>query len=168
MKLDSRILEGKKPLDCFDEDIAKQFIGKKGFVTNFLQDFCNLSKVKVSKLKTVLHTELFCYLCGSTGKKYFLPVEWVKEPENKYRPYAVMEFIKYYPIGSHLHFRPKNNTMEMHRLIDGYNDCKNGAGTLFICGMMYSMRELYNNYEIFKDGEWQPFGVLDDGDKDKE
>ena len=119
MELDSRILKGKKPLDCFDVDIAKQFI----------------------------------------GKKYFLPEEWVKEPEKKYKPYAVMEFIKEYPLGSHLHFRPKDKTIEMHRLIDGYNDCKNGAGTLFMCGVMFSMLELYNNYEIFKDGEWVPFGI---------
>ena len=32
MKLDSRILEGKKPLDCFDVEEAKQFIGKKGYL----------------------------------------------------------------------------------------------------------------------------------------
>lgn len=25
MELDKRIIEGKKPLDCFDVDIAKQF-----------------------------------------------------------------------------------------------------------------------------------------------
>lgn len=164
MKLDKRIIEGKKPLDCFDEDIAKQFIGKKGYVTDFLQDFCNLNKVKTSELKTVYHTEVFCYLCGSTGKKYFLPMEWIKEPEKKYKPYTVMEFIKEYPIGSHLHFRPKDGTIEMHRLIDGYNDCLNGAGTLFLCGAMFSMKELYDNYEIFRDGEWLPFGVIDEGE----
>ncbi len=159
MKLDKRIVEGKKPLDCFDEDIAKQFIGKKGYVTDFLQDFCNLNKVKVSELKTVLHTELFCYLCGSVGKKYFLPLEWVKEPEKKYKPYIVMEFIKEYPLGSHVHFRPKDKMIEMHRIVDGYNDCLNGAGILFMCGAMYSLLELYDKYEIFEDGEWKPFGI---------
>lgn len=96
MKLDSRIKKGKKPLDCFDEDIAKQFIGKKGYVTDFLQDFRDLSKVKVEELRQVLHTELFCHLCGSTGRKYFLPVEWVKEPENEkeYRPFTVLSLQK--------------------------------------------------------------------------
>lgn len=88
-----------------------------------------------------------------------MPEEWVKEPEKTYRPYTVMEFIKEYPLGSHLHFRPKDKLIEMHRLIDGYNDCLNGAGTLFMCGAMYSMSELYDRYEIFKDGEWHKFGV---------
>ena len=88
-------------------------------------------------------------------------MEWIKEPEPpEYEPYTVMEFIKEYPIGSHVHFRPKGGTMEMHRLIDGYNDCKNGAGTLFMCGAMYSMQELYNNYEIYRNGTWEPFGKI--------
>ena len=32
MKLDPRIIKGKKPLTCFDSEYAKQFIGKKGFL----------------------------------------------------------------------------------------------------------------------------------------
>lgn len=82
------------------------------------------------------------------------------EHKKKYRPYTVMEFIKEYPLGSHLLFRPKSRIMEMHRLIDGYNDYKNGNGTLFMCGTRFPMSELYDNYEIFKDGEWKPFGVI--------
>ena len=31
MKLDPRIIEGMKPLTCFDAEFAKQFIGKEGF-----------------------------------------------------------------------------------------------------------------------------------------
>lgn len=84
------------------------------------------------------------------------------EHKKKYRPYTVMEFIKEYPLGSHLLFRPKSRIMKMHRLIDGYNYCLNGSGTLFLCGASFSMLELYDNYEIFKDGEWKPFGVIED------
>ena len=42
MELDKRIIEGKKPLDCFDIDIAKQFIGKKGFFGAHESQFMNL------------------------------------------------------------------------------------------------------------------------------
>lgn len=164
MKLDSRILEGKKPLDCFDTEIAKQFIGKKGYFSNSLGRYSVLKKTCDGTLDEIQSDLEQCfYVCESEGYfQYFLPAEWVKEHEKKYRPYTVMEFIKEYPIGSHLHFRPKDKTIEMHRLIDGYNDCLNGAGTLFMCGTMFSMLELYDNYEIFEDGEWLPFGVLDE------
>lgn len=164
MELDSRIIEGKKPLTCFDVEEAKKYIGKDCYFASKFERFENLSKVPHATLHNVDDNPVpfqcydedgvFCYDC------FILPCEWAKkEKEKKYRPYTVMEFIKEYPLGSHLHFRPKSKLMEMHRLIDGYNDCLNGAGTLFICGAMYSMSELYDNYDIFKDGEWHKFGV---------
>ena len=167
MELDKRIKEGKKPLNCVDIEIAKEFIGKKGYFANWISAFKDLETTEYqlvyATLKEVDGKREIAFTDDFDGEaRYFLPDEWVEEEKKTYRPYTVMEFIKYYPIGSHLHFRPKNDTMEMHRLIDGYNDCKNGAGSLFICGAMYSMLELYDNYEIFKDGEWQPFGVLEE------
>ena len=165
MELDKRIIEGKKPLFCLDTEEAKQFIGKEGYFTNHLGVFAHIRRIEKYMLTAIDEKAQSCFKdVDGVRWDWFLPTEWVKpeEPEKKYRPYTVMEFIKEYPLGSHLHFRPKNKLIEMHRLIDGYNDCLNGAGTLFMCGGMYSMSELYNNYEIFKDGEWQPFGVMED------
>lgn len=129
-----------------------------------MENFCLLDGCFKRLLSNVFNKVKDCFKTSINGGdggdwKYFLPAEWVKEPEKTYRAYTVMEFIKEYPLGSHLHFRPKSDTMEMHRLIDGYNDYKNGNGTLFMCGTGFSMSELYENYEIFKDGEWKPFGV---------
>ena len=167
MELDKRIIEGKKPLDCFDaenEELMKSFLNKEGYVSNNLENFCLLEGCFKRLLNNVFKKVKDCFKTSINGGdggnwKYFLPAEWVKEPEKTYRAYTVMEFIKEYPLGSYLHFRPKSDTMEMHRLIDGYNDYKNGNGTLFMCGTGFSMSELYDNYEIFKDGEWKPFGV---------
>ena len=43
MKLDSRIIDGKKPLTCFDSDEAKQFIGQEGYFSNDKTDFQDLN-----------------------------------------------------------------------------------------------------------------------------
>ena len=43
MKLDKRIFPAKRPLTCFDAEYAKQFIGKKGFVTDELNQFRDLN-----------------------------------------------------------------------------------------------------------------------------
>ena len=148
-------------------------LDKKGYFSDRIAEFKDLSKCMYGEFVEYREHEQ-CFLCeidhydgtfDHTYYRYFLPEDSLlpeEKPEKKYRPYTVMEFIKEYPLGSHLHFRPKDKTIEMHRLIDGYNDCLNGAGTLFMCGGMYSMRELYDNYDVFKDGEWQPFGVMED------
>ena len=43
MKLDSRILEGKKPLTCFDVEQAKEFLGKECYFSNCKGHYKNLS-----------------------------------------------------------------------------------------------------------------------------
>lgn len=160
MKLDKRIKEGKRPLTCFDIDEARKYVGKLCYVSNSYDCFRDLKNlVEEVILIDVEDCETPFHFYIDNQREFCLPAEWVKESEKTYRPYTVMEFIKEYPLGSHLRFRPKSKTMEMHRLIDGYNDCLNGSGTLFLCGAIFSMLELYDNYEIFKDGEWKPFGI---------
>ncbi len=41
MKLDSRILKGKKPLTCFDLKEAEKFEGKEGYFSDRPRDFAN-------------------------------------------------------------------------------------------------------------------------------
>lgn len=168
MELDKRIAKSKTYIDCFETELAKKFIGKECYLSNDVASFANVDCLYKAVLKEVDEEAINPYTLENTrwrhSSNFILPCEWVKpeESEKKYRPYTVMEFIKEYPLGSHLYFRPKDKLIEMHRLIDGYNDCLNGAGTLFMCGAMYSMRELYDNYEICVNGEWLPFGVIDE------
>ena len=62
MELDKRIIEGKKPLDCFDIDIAKQFIGKKGFFGAHESQFMNLDTCP--KCVVIMPTDYSCLLNG--------------------------------------------------------------------------------------------------------
>ena len=39
MELDKRIKEGKKPLDCFDIQKAKKFLGVKGYFSPYIDYF---------------------------------------------------------------------------------------------------------------------------------
>lgn len=166
MELDKRIKEGKKPLDCFDIDKAEQFIGKKGYVTDFLQDFCNLNKVKTSELKTVSHTELFCYFCGSIGKKYFLPVEWVKEPEKTYRPYTIKDFEKAFlndEFEDFIIFRDKNHPEDVYTMRYNGNFRKGEFEYICLGAKNFSFKSLFENYEVANyDGDFVPFGVLEE------
>ncbi len=168
MELDKRIKDIYTIQTILQHDV--DCIGSKGYFFDEFVQTKDLSKCRYGELIDITTHDDRNDLCfkaeyqeGLVGfYRFFIPEKLLKPIEKKYRPYTVMEFIKEYPLGSHVHFRPKEKIIEMHRLIDGYNDCLNGAGTLFMCGAMYSMRELYDNYDIFRDGEWQPFGVVDE------
>ena len=77
MKLDNRILEGKKPLDCFDVDIAKQFIGKKGYFCDHRSGFTNISNLVEDVLRDITPDDNYCevYKTNCTSWEYFLPEE---------------------------------------------------------------------------------------------
>lgn len=81
MKLDSRIK--KKPFTMFDTDEAKEFIGKKGFFTNELENFndfnYNAFKISYGTLREVgdiIYNPFF--INGRDGFKYFLPEEFTE------------------------------------------------------------------------------------------
>lgn len=83
MQLDSRIIEGKKPLTCFDTEEAKQFLGKWGYFNNNLNRFCYLKNCNRGCLRNIFVQNEKCFVSTSdypdTDYKYFLPAEWVKK-----------------------------------------------------------------------------------------
>ncbi len=160
MKLDSRIIEGKRPLTCFDSEFAKQFIGKKGFVTDFLKDFCNLNKIKMSELRNVWPNDTDCFVTSVTGYKYFLPAEWVKEPEPQWRAFKdhaeYKEFLNDGVIEDWVKIKNKT-TNEIYELMY----VGGGGDKIILGGMIFSVSRLFRDFELFNEcaREWLPFGV---------
>ena len=81
MNFDSRV-KGR-PFTMFDIDKAKEFIGKKGFFTDSLENFSDLNynafKIGYGTLREVsdLNYRPF-YINGRDGFKYFLPEEFTE------------------------------------------------------------------------------------------
>lgn len=164
MILDPRIKEGKKALDCFDVEIAKQFEGKKGYFSHYIDNYADLKNTVLGTLVSTGDTfhESYCCTEGTFDNYYyefFLPAEWVKEPEKKYREYKDLnEFLDVtgLEIGDLIHLKfPGGNDAEL--LIVG--GCDDG---LFIGIHKYTFAQLFEMIEISISGDWQPFGVIDE------
>ena len=178
MELDKRIIEGKKPLDCFDaenKELIKPFLNKEGYVSNNIENFCLLDGCFKRLLSNVSKEVKDCFKTSINGGdggnwKYFLPAEWVKseEPKKKYRPYTLAEWIGQHTIGDVIRYRCKSQKIELRHLYAGYaygigTDIKNTtSGTLTLGVASYTLDYLFEDYEIEVDGEWQPFGVIDE------
>ena len=173
MELDSRIKDGKKHLDCFDVDIAKQFIGKKGYFSHYIDNYADLKNTVLGTLGSTGDTfhESFCCTEETFDNYYyefFLPAEWVKEPKMKYRPYTLAEWIEQHEIGEVIHYRSKSEGIELRHMYTGYafgkdkDITKFNVGTLTLGVASYTLDYLFEDYEIEVDGEWLPFGVIDE------
>ena len=168
MELDKRIKEGKKPLDCFDTEIAKQFIGKKGYFSNSLGWYSVLKSTWNGTLDDIESQKEQCfYDCESEGYfHYFLPAEWVKEPKKMYRPYSLEEFSNIFKAGDLVEFRYKDSDEVKCAMFTGYitdieriDDKTPGSCELMLGCFHYSLLSLFKECELFLNGEWQPFGI---------
>lgn len=167
MKLDSRILKGEKYLDCFDVDIAEQFIGKKGYFSHYVDNFADLKSTVFGTLGSIEEASRESFVCTEEPfdnyyYEFFLPAEWVKEPEKKYRAFTNEEFIKLFDSGKLHSIRLKDNsTKRLERLIitDIYVQGDYLYAKLNSSDTGYGPAYFFSKCEYFDGKEWQPFGI---------
>lgn len=174
MKLDPRIIEGKRPLTCFDTEEAKKFIGEKGYFNNNLSRFCYLKNCTPAYLRNIFVQYDSCFKASridwpDTDYKYFLPADWVKteEPANKWRPFTLDEFIDRFDleVGTRVFLIRSKRTPENQKrlLLTGLIHDKDPG----LCGIglgpyFFKFSELFMFHEVkFGEKDWQPFGVED-------
>lgn len=180
MELDKRILEGKKPLTCFDVEEAKKYVGKDCYFGSKLEIFENLSKVPHATLHNVddSHTPFQCY--GKDGVLcydcFILPCEWVKT-EKKYRPFSLNEFLNEHEIGDKITYRTcrfkdskEQEFIRYKAMICGYQIMEGeantpGKGFINLGGFWVSLQSMFDDCETpnsyLYPEVWEPFGVLD-------
>lgn len=158
MELDSRIIEGKKPLTAFDV-MESKFIGTDCYFSDKASDYGDLSNCQKGCL---LSRDGMTGMFNATKNNsyanfnYCLPCEWVKEPEKKYRPYTLKEFVKEYPLGEEIIFKMNSNTKIIHGLFLEYTE---NNQEVYLGSYWYGFEELVNNYELYTSKGWRPFGI---------
>ena len=173
MELDKRIAKDKTYIDCFETELAKKFIGKECYLSNDVASFANINNLYKAVLKEVDEEAINPYTLENTrwrhSSNFILPCEWVKEPEKKYRPFTLAEWIDKHGIGDIVHYRSKSEgRIELHHMYVGYacgigKDINEiGVGTLTLGVASYSFDYLFEDYELFYNGRWLPFGVIDE------
>ena len=170
MELDKRIKEGKKPLTAFDV-MESKFIGTDCYFSDKASDYGDLSNCQIGRL---LSRDGMTGVFNATKNNsyanfdYCLPCEWVEEEkkEPKYRPYTMSEFKSEFKIGMVLTLRNRDTPDYVCQVMylgnRQYDESDSDNNTIFLSQRFFSLRELFNMFEIVRDGEWQPFGVLEE------
>ena len=175
MELDKRIRAIVDILTVVNSDMGG-IIGKTGYFGNSIMDFKRLDTCEHGELTGIIRNTDRCFEyenCADSGRQgycYFIPEEWVlpEKPEKKYRPYTLAEWIDQHEIGEVIHCRNEHK-QEFHVMYTGYviehgediQDIRT-TGRIMLINMGYLLQELFERYEICINGEWQPFGVLDE------
>ena len=158
MKLDKRIIKGKRPLTCFDIEEAEKYIGKLCYMCDEYNLFYQLNLIEPAILMGVEDCEIPFHNGQDKQAEFCLPCEWVTK-EKKFRPCTLDDFGL--NIGDLIRFRKKDDhDFEICTMYMGY--LKTNSIVKVILGeCYYSLEVLFNEYEWFdKDSNtWEKFGV---------
>ena len=157
-----------------------EFMTKKGYFANSIFDFKDLSKCEYGEYVDYREHDK-CFHCevilpdGTTDYNwfsYFLPEDSLlpeEKPEKKYRPFSLEEFSNIFKVGDLVEFRYKDSDEVKCAMFTGYitdvdriDDKTPGACELMLGIFHYSLLDLFKDFELSYNGEWQPFGVIDE------
>lgn len=174
MELDKRILPNKRPLTCLDIEQAREFVGKECIFSDNYDNYRDIEKYDIendNEYTAILSIDDdtsngdYVFRNSKINSRYrlILPVEWVKEPEKKYRAFTNEEFLNLFDAGK-LHSIRRKNKRGRYIITEIYfnDDCE--KDTVYVklnhCDAGFAMRYLVNNdFEYFDGKEWLPFGV---------
>lgn len=166
MELDKRIKEGKKPLTALDTDVAKEFIGKKCYFANNIEDFSNLDNANVLKgfLTDIDDDEMISGCFKTSGIRlsfsghFIVPCEWVKEePTPKHIDFEAakkdsnFELCEMY--GNELLFDTKNNIF--------YTSDGNVHTYLTVLAQRHYSEEQENEVDVMVEKKYRPYTIKD-------
>ena len=167
MELDKRI----KDIDTIQTIIKHNSndIGRKGYFFDEFIKTKDLSKCRYGELIDITTHDDRNDLCFKTGNeeglvgfyRFFIPESDLKPIEKTYRPYTLTEWINQHEIGDVIHYRSKSEEIEAHVMYMGTYHHKN-KGTIVLGVASYTLDCLFEDCEIEMNGEWQPFGVIED------
>ena len=174
VSLDKRIksIDDVQTCLCYDDS----YIGERGYFASNLCDLSDLSGCSHDTLAQIISDgagdDIFRTPhdvdYDNWGSRFFVPERLLRPVEKKWRAYTLAEWVEQHEIGEVIHFRDKDykqvcNVMYTGYVIDHGEDVQDirTTGRIMLINMGYLLQELFERYEICINGEWQPFGVIE-------
>lgn len=153
-------------------------VGTKGYFASSITDLhSNIKGGYVHELMSIFDDKNWCFSDGTFSYGFFLPVDAVKENKTYRACKNIKEFYELVfntkskvedririneLIGTIIHFRQKEFDTTLYACITGIAVYINGDIAVHIDSCNFELDELFKRYEIEINGEWVPFGVLEE------
>ena len=144
-----------------------EYIGKSGYFSDNLCRFQDLNGCFQDTLLSISTEDVsgdFIFETKSSNYRYFLPEELVEKPEKNYKVFSLEKFLETFKVGDVVCYRKKGSTEVHYEMLTGYivyggkYDIP-GIGRVTLGANTYGLGYLFDTYELFLNGKWQPFGI---------
>lgn len=165
-KLDSRIknVSDIQSEMCYDNS----FVGEVGYFADTLSEFWDLNNCIKGTLRVIdEEDDNLIFGCKNGDDRdwyeFFIPEKLLKSVEKKYKPYTVLQLshdIVTRKLSGFITFRRKaDRSHDIYILRYNGTFTENRVDYVCLGAKTYSMKELFEEYELKKDNKWQPFGI---------
>lgn len=177
MELDSRIKEGKRPLTCLDVEQAREFVGKVCLFSDTYVNYKNIYKyaensqyigileIEDKPNSSISNNEEYIFRNKTDGYCYrlVLPADFIECPKTlEFVPYTLDTWGQDFKPGDVVFFRGKEDTPTENNYYKcmylGHLENENNRILVILGAWLYAFDELFNLYEIYRNGTWEPFG----------
>jgi hypothetical protein len=168
MKLDERINKLSDILTCVDIEEAKQFIGQKGYFSDCIRNFDDLSVKTADVLSDVYDYDMtpdMTFMAeDDTHWRYFIPECRLKPKEKKYVQFQTTHDLgdANLHLGNIINFVNTKFLDVVHRAVINevtYDDNTKELIDITLGSTTYSFESLFNDYQFLdSNGKWVPFG----------
>lgn len=176
MKLDKRVKENALIGHYFNAAELKKYISKECYFADDLEDFSDLTNTLKGVLKAVAPDAEECYLVkyelnGQPAGLHYtfcLPAEFVEEkPKEKFIPFRYLNELTDagIEVGEVISIRNKNDDIVVAKVQVteiNYNHEDMEVINITLGATGYEFPTLFNSYLLWVDGEWKPFGVVEE------
>ena len=144
-----------------------KYVGKTGYFSDSMCRFQNLKDCTKDTLLGISTEDVsgdFIFEAESGNYRYFIPKELVKTSEKNYKVFSLEKFLETFKVGDVICYRKKGSTEVHHKMLTGYivyggkYDIP-GIGRVTLGANTYGLGYLFDTYELFLNGKWQPFGI---------
>lgn len=139
-----------------------KYVDESGYFSDYLCRFQCLKSCHMGTLTSINNNDSagdYIFVCDDKiNYRYFIPESLLKPEEKKYRPYTLPEFVNEYSLGDEIVLRRKEGNRGIeHKLFAEYIE---GDEDVCFSGFWYPLNILFNDYELYTDEGWKPFGVI--------
>lgn len=159
---------------CFaNAEKAREYIGKVCYFGSSLEDLAHSVEKNYNRYMLYsidLERDDAKVFTADTGvdfevASFCLPKKKIIRPDAKYRPFKNLDELADYLettvpdlVGKILHYKDKENSQEYISMI---SDVSLSDNRTTLKGWNFSLKDLFNNFELWNGEKWIPFGVLE-------
>ena len=160
MQLDLLLFVYARNHDTINEDYSRKYVMRNAMILDYGKTYGTKAQERLKEWMDDAREKFLARV------KEFEEEEEEEEPKTKYRPFTMNEFKATFSIYQILTLRRINQPDNIYTMgylgYRQYDESDSEKNHIYLTNGEFSLKGLFNNFEIYSSEGWQPFGIIEE------